>query len=91
VELVFELDQPSHHDEVGDVLFAAERAEHAGEVAGRGDGRAQAAADRLAFEVPLEKRVTSVDAFLGRVSGFRLCEPVRGRIEADLVLTLCNA
>jgi hypothetical protein len=42
-------------------------------------------------QVPLEKRVTSVDAFLGRVSGFRLCEPVRGRIEADLVLTLCNA
>jgi hypothetical protein len=37
-------------------LFAAERAEHAGEVAGRGDGGAQAAADRLALGGAAEDR-----------------------------------
>lgn len=34
VEPVLKLDQATHHHQVGHVLFAAEGAEHAGEVAG---------------------------------------------------------
>ena len=49
MESVLEFDQPSHHDQVGNVLFAAEGAEHAREIAGGGDGGAEAVAERLAL------------------------------------------
>jgi hypothetical protein len=49
VESVLELDQASHHHQVGDVLLAAERAEHACKVAGRCDRGPEAVAERLTF------------------------------------------
>jgi len=42
-----ELDQAPHHGELREVFLSPEGAEHAGEVAGRGDGGTEPAADRL--------------------------------------------
>ncbi len=40
---------------------------------------------------PALRASLSVDAFSGRVRAFRLCEAVRVRVGADVVLTFCNA
>jgi hypothetical protein len=47
-ELAVELDHAAETEEGGDLVLAFEGAEHAGEVAGRGDLGAYAAAERLA-------------------------------------------
>src|SRR3982751_5366776 len=62
---VLELDQSAHRSERREVLFAVERGEHAGVVVERGDGWAEAVAERLALGAAAEVVVAA------RAGGFR--------------------
>jgi hypothetical protein len=59
---MIELDEAAHHEQVRDVLDAVEGVEYAREVARRGEGGADAAADREAFGV-LAEVVVAARAF----------------------------
>src|SRR5262249_4137176 len=57
-EAVLQVHQPAEAEQSFDVLVAVECAEHAGEVVGRGNLRAEAAAERFAVGAAAEVVVT---------------------------------